>query len=806
MRARLTVPRERLYHRCAPEKFSFETTEDLKPLTGVVGQKRALRAIDFGLGIRKRGYNIFVVGASGCGKTSTVRRLLQKRAKGEGVSDDICYVYNFDEPSRPRVLYVPAGRGPALAEDMDQLVAELRRQVPKVLGARNLAHRRAELMAAHRMSVERLLKRLVAGASKENVWIQQEEDRLVIAPVLDGEPISPDDFDKLPAKTQRELQERVLTFQQRIANFERERSKMEREVQLRITQEERSVIEPFVQALVGELRSKHADSGPVVATYLDEVERFVLKNHYRFVGQDMHPGEEGEDVQDVGGEFGDESGIVELKVNVLVNRSRDTGAPFIYEQNPTAQELVGYLEYREQRGALQTDHTLIRAGALHRAHGGYLVLQALDLLRRPGSWEALKQVIEHQVIKVEDGRDDGQHRLAGSVTPEPAKVDAKVILVGTMDAYQAFASSEPDFTRLFKVRAEFEESWPRTARNEMNLARFLTRLTREEGYMPLDREAVARVVEFSSRRADHRDKLTARLSDIVDIVSESDFWARRSQRDMVTGQDVTQALKERRYRNGRFEDLVLEDVRRGQLFIDTKGKAVGRINGIAVYDTGDVSFGVPSRITARVYAGTKGVVSVDREVELSGAVHNKGALILVGFLGGRFASDGPLAMSASLTFEQSYEEVDGDSASAAELFALMSCLSGLPLSQGIAVTGSVNQEGGVQPIGGVNQKIEGAFRVCRLQGLDGSQGVVIPKANLDNLMLERDVLDAVERGKFHIWAISTVDEGIEILTGVPAGKRSKSGRWTEGSVNARVAERLAQLAQIAQKSGLSSRV
>ncbi len=794
-----------LYHRCDPESFSFESTADLRPLRGVVGQKRALRAIEFGLGIRKRGYNIFVVGPSGCGKTSTVSRLLRKRAEKEPVSDDICYVYHFDEPSRPRVISLPAGQGPALAEDMDQLVAELRRQIPKVLGSRTLARRRAELMAAHRMSADRLQKKLVSGASRESVWVQQEEDRLVIAPVVDGEPISPDDFEKLPSRVQRELQERLLTFQQRIANFERERSKMEREVQQKIIQEERAAIEPFVKALVGEVRAKHEQSGVVVQDYLDEVERFVLENHFRFLGQDAQSGDEAEEVADQPFDSMAEGGIGELKVNVLVSRARDTGAPFIYEQNPTAQELVGYLEYREQRGALQTDHTLIRAGALHRAQGGYLVIQALDLLRRPGSWDALKQVLEHQVIKVEDGRDDGQHRLAGSVTPEPAKVDIKVVLIGTMDAYQTFTSLEPDFARLFKVRAEFEESWPRNRRSEMHLARFLARLTREEGYLAFTKDAVARVVEFSSREADQRDKLTARLSSIVDLVSESDFWARRSGRKMVTVKDVEQALVERRYRGSRFEDLILEDVRRGQLLIETKGRAVGRVNGIAVYDTGDISFGVPSRITARVFAGTQGVVSLDREVALSGPIHNKGAMILAGFLGGRFGGDTPLAMSASLTFEQSYEEVDGDSASAAELFAIMSCLSGIPLNQGIAVTGSVNQEGGIQPIGGVNQKIEGTFRVCRLQGLDGQQGVIIPRANLGNLMLHRDVLEAVKKRKFHIWAISTVDEGIEILTGLPAGRRLKSGKWTPGSVNEKIAARLQELADIARKAGISDR-
>ncbi|MCD6497790.1 MAG: AAA family ATPase [Deltaproteobacteria bacterium] len=795
------VAARKLRRTCPPSAFDFSTTRDLKPLVGVMGQKRAMAAIEFGLGMRKRGYNIFVMGQSGSGKTSIVRRLLERRAGRQAVPDDICYIYNFDEVTRPKVLFLPPGRGPDLAHDMEQFVTELKRQVPKVLGARTLAHRRAELMAAFRMGVEKQLHRLMDSAKRQHLWVQQDEDRLLIAPLVDGEPVGPEEFESMPVDVQRVLDERVLTFQQRIANFERQRSKLEREVQAHILDEERAAIEPFVKELVAELKARYRRCGPAVLGYLADVEQFVLKNHDRFSAgneesrQDAGEGDTSEMIADDGPD------LVELQVNVLVNRAKSKGAPVIYEQNPTAMDLVGYLEYREQRGVMQTDHTLVRAGAFHRAHGGYLVLQAMDLIRRPAAWDAVKQTLEYQYAKVEDGREDGQHRLAGSVTCDPVSVDVKVILLGTMDAYQTFLGAESDFDRLFKVRADFEDTFPRTKRNVDRLARFVARVCEEEDYRPLDRGAIGRIVESCSRAAEHNGRLTGQLSSVVDLVGEADYWARRSRHTVVTAMDVDRALMGRHERNSKLDDLVRADIREGMLLIDTHGTRVGQVNGIAVYDLGNYAFGVPSRITGQAYVGNRGVVHIDREVRMTGAIHNKGTMILSGFLGGRFAISHPLSLSASITFEQSYEEVEGDSASTAELFTLLSSLAGVPIRQGVAVTGSVNQQGVVQPIGGANEKIEGIFRISEMQGLDGKQGVIIPKSNLANLMVDAEVVEAVAKGRFHIWAIETVDEGIEILTGLPAGTRRGNGPWTDGSINALVAARLDDFADKAQRLG-----
>jgi lon-related putative ATP-dependent protease len=774
-----------------------------------VGQQRALRALGFGLEIRKKGYNIVAVGLPGTGKTSSVERLLRHRAAREKNPGDICYVHNFDDAQRPKALVLPPGNGRLLASQMEQLVDDLHRRVPRILSSRLLANQRAKITADFRSQVEQARRELMSTAREHGLKVDEYEDRLLIAPLVEGEPIGPEDFDSMPPEVKQVLEERVLTFQQRMANFERAKGKMEREVEERIVAQERSAIEPYVEDLLSEIKDAHDDGRDLIEAYLAKVHTFVLENHRRFLGQEEQPGEEGGEGQEPSVDIDphpdaargeDIAELVELQVNVLVYRDDGSGAPVVVERHPTRQNLLGFLEYRDQHGALQTDHTLIRPGALHRANGGYLMLQAAELDQEANAWEALRRALDHQEVRVDENREEGQ-RLAGSVDPESIPLDAKVILIGTGDAVSSFQDDDLDFERLFKVKADFEESFPRTKANVEQLARFMGQVAREEKLRSLSRAGAARMVEYCCREAENQKRLSARLALVVDLIAEADYWARRSRRKRIEPDHIDRALAARLERHSKLEDQILEDIRQGQLLIDTQGSVVGQINGIAIYDMGDHIFGVPSRITARAYAGRQGVVNIDREVKLSGAIHDKGALILVGYLGGRFALSHGLALSASITFEQSYEEVEGDSASATELFALLSCLADVPIRQAIAATGSVNQQGELQAIGGVNEKIEGVFRLCRTRGLTGEQGVIIPNSNVGQLMLRKEVIDAVRSRRFHIWAVRDVDEGMEILTGFAAGKLRKDGTWTPGSINDRVARRLAAFSRMVEKPG-----
>jgi lon-related putative ATP-dependent protease len=797
---------DRLFKQCPKNWLSFRTTADLQAPKGTVGQRRALTALEFGLEIRKKGYNVFAVGLPGTGKATSVRRLLERRSMREKTPPDICYVFNFDAPQHPRVLLLPSGRAKVLSSQMDNLVDDLLRRIPRFLSSKMLSNLRAKLTADFRTRVDRIRETLMQTAHEHGLWVQQEQDRLLIAPLVEGEPIGPADFESMPPEVKQVLEQRVLTFQQRIANFERAKTKMEREVEAQILEEEKRAIEPYVDELIEEIVEAHrADAGKAqwepLAAYLEEVRGFILDNHRSFITTDEGQHEETNEAQatsldiEPGREGGDEvSDFVELQVNVLVDNGSLKGAPVVFERHPTRQNLLGYLEYRDQHGALQTDHTLVRPGALHRANGGYLVLQAAELDEESNAWSGLRRALDHERIGVAETREEGQ-RLAGRATPHSMALDVKVVLLCSVDNKPSFQDDDLEFERLFKVKADFEESFPRRKSNVMKLARFMAQVAREEKLRPFDRGAVGRVVEFCARQAEDQKRLSARLALVVDLMGEADYWAQRAKNKTVGAVHVKRALAARRERHSKLEDQIMEEIRQGQLLIDTRGSVVGQINGIAVYDMGDHVFGVPSRITARTYVGGQGVVNIDREVKLSGAIHDKGALILVGYLGGRFAIEHRLALSASITFEQSYEEVEGDSASATELFALLSSLADVPIRQAVAATGSVNQNGELQPIGAVNEKIEGVYRLCKSRKLTGEQGVIIPQSNVSHLMLDREVVAAVKKKRFQIWAVRNVDEGMEILTGYRAGKQRRDGSWTPGSINDRVARRLASFAQ-----------
>ena len=787
--------------------LGFWTTADLDRHHGMIGQERAMRALEVGLKVRTRGYNIFAVGEPGSGKTSTLERILKRRAAEEPLPNDLCYVYNFAAPDRPRPLLLPAGQGRALAKDMERVFVELGRLMPRVLSEGAFGHIRAGIIAETRRKMDDVTRRTSEIAEQLDLKLEETESQLRVVPLVDGEPVDEAQVLALPARARKLVEQRMLEFHKHIDAFTYARRQLERDHDVRLLAAEERAVGPLVEELFHEVAARYRKHGDDVAVFLEQAKEFVLSNHRQFTSD-----EEKEEKPANGGPPAEcelmslpatPDPRLLLHVNVVVDRSRDAGAPVVFERVPAPGNLCGVFEYRETPGGLITDHTMIRGGALHQANGGYLIIQASDLLTQDNAWHSLKRALRHKEIRIEEGMGptEMRPRLAGALKPAAVPLNVKVILVGGYDIYFALKTEDEEFQRLFKILADFEPSMPRTRENAVKLAKFCGQVCREEGYLPLHRSGMTRILEFASRRAESKERLITRWAEVLDLLAEANMFAREARARTIRDADVETALTEADRRNGALVDAVVREIHAGTIIIRTDGAAVGQINGIALYDVAGTTFGVPVRITARVYAGRRGVVNIDREVNLSGAVHDKGALILIGYMGGRYAQERPLGFAASITFEQSYDEIDGDSASSAELYALLSSLSGVPIQQGIAVTGSVNQLGEVQPIGGVNEKIEGVFRVASGRGLTGKEGVMIPATNVRNLMLKSDVIEAVRAGLFHIYAVSTIDEGIEVLTGHTAGVLRKDGTWTEGSINDRVQRRLAELLDRVREHG-----
>jgi predicted ATP-dependent protease len=765
----------------------------------MIGQGRAIEAIDFGVRMRGRGFNIYVLGESGTGKSTTVERIVEAQASRQPVGRDLVYLYDFDRPDNPRGAWIPAGTADLFAKDVEDAVDDLSREIPRVLATAAFRDRRNAILDQSQSKLDQRFARLSRYGRRFGLLVRREADRLVIAPMRRGQPLTAEEYDALPEEERDAFEARSATFQRRIPEFERQVRKIQKGIDAELLRLERDAIQPVVEVVFEELLGRHGEIGRAIGRFLDQFRAHVLDNHRLFLPPDERAAPADAPADAPAPEAPPSADHVPYRVNVLVDRRRESRAPVVVERNPTYPNLFGYMEYRETHGVFSTDHTLIRPGALHRANGGYLILQAADLLRSPWAWDGLKRALRHQELRIEEIEEENRPKTTGSVRPTPVPLEVKVVLVGSAENYYALQSQDDDFTRLFKVKADFEGTMPLSRRTALAMGRFLGRVAQEEGLLPLDRAALARVLEHGVREASDQDRLSTRLATLIDLVAEADHWTRVAGRRTIAVADVGRALAERSRRHAKDEDGVLMDVRDGTLLIATAGEAVGQINGLTVYDQGDHSFGVPIRITARTYAGRKGVVNIDREVRLSGALHDKGALILVGFLGGRFAQDKPLSLAASITFEQNYGLIEGDSASAAELFALISSLAEVPVRQGIAVTGSVNQQGEVQPVGAVNEKVEGFFKVCRSRGLTGRQGVVIPRLNVRNLMIGEDVVRAVRAGRFHLWAIDHVDEGIEILTGLKAGRHGRGG-WPPGTVNDLADRRLRTLAAVLREA------
>jgi lon-related putative ATP-dependent protease len=767
------------------------TTAELARREGIIGQDRALRAIETGLNIPTRGFNIFVAGEAGSGKTSTLERMLQERAAREPVPPDLCYVHNFHFPDRPRPIQLPRGKGRRFAKDMERVIRTLSRMVPRVLSDVAFGHVRAGILAHTHARAQTLTSRAARAARRLGLGIKEDDKGMQVFPLVNGEPVDTETFEQLSAEQRRRIEKRIVAFQEHLESYAYRRRQLELDHNSRQLAAEVRVVQPLVRGLLDDVAARYRRHSPVVEEFLRDVEEHVLENHRSFL-----PPEEQESEAEGEAEAGPAPDGHQLyRVNVVVDRTDDRGAPVVVEAVPSAANLCGVIEYRSGPGRLITDHMGLRAGALHQANGGYLLLQVSDLMSHENAWSSLKRALRHKKIRIEEETSvgDGRMRIAGAMKPDTVPLQVKVILVGPAEAYYMLRFHDEDFGRLFKIMAQFSLSMPRSRANVARLARFLGQVCREEGYLPLLRSGLTRLLEVACRRAAHKERMTTHRAELLDLLAEADYSARAAGARAIRDRDVQHALEEIARRHGAPADAVDRAILEGTILIRTHGTAVGQINGIALYDVAGTPFGVPTRITVRVYAGRRGVVNIDREVNLSGAIHDKGALILVGYLGGRFAQEQSLALSASITFEQSYDEIDGDSASIAELYALLSALAGCPIRQGIAVTGSVNQLGEVQPIGGVNEKIEGIFRVCSARGLTGEEGVLIPRSNVKNLMLGSEVVDAVRAGRFHVYAVSTIDEGIEVLTGLPAGRRRKDGSWTPQSINDRVQKRLRHL-------------
>lgn len=793
------IPADKLAWFCDLSFLPFTCTAEMTPLEDFIGQERAIRAIEFGLGVNKPGFNIFVTGLTGTGKTSIIKAFLKKvtadripPATDSSLPEDWCYVNNFSDPDRPQVLKIRRGRGKILKTDMERLIQNLQREAKKMFESDEFAHQRQGMIEEIQKKQQEMMEALMEEANKNDFTLRMTPSGIGLLPTQDSKPMQESDYLALSASEKKRLEEKRSEIERRVEETLREGRKLERDVAEKLEAVEMQTGEFLVRIPLAELKEKYQDH-PKVLAYLDGVRDHILKNLQRFKASDagsamaqMTPMQMAEPPTDP---------FLPYRVNVFVDNSDTQGPPIIVETNPGYHNLFGVVEKKPIVGGYITDFTLIKAGSISRANGGYLVLYDRDVLANPGVWEALQRVIKNRELRIEEpGAFFGWFPPQG-LRPEPIPTDTKVIMIGDPFLYRTLATVDPDFRETFKVKADFDFQVDRTQENIVAFACFISDYCQREGLRHFDASGVAKVIEHGARLVEDQEKLSTRFSDMVDLLIESDYWARKDNAELVSGKHVERAVVEKVFRLNLIEKRLQEMIAEGTLLVDIEGSVVGQVNGLAVYQLGDFSFGKPSRITAKTFMGRGGIINIERESKLSGKTHDKGVLILSGYLGGKYAQERPLSLSSSVCFEQSYDGVDGDSASSTELYAILSSLSEIPIKQGVAVTGSVNQNGEIQAIGGINYKIEGFFDVCRLKGLTGEQGILMPRSNLRNLMLRPDVVEAVKDGKFHVYAVSTIDEGIEVLTGVPAGIRDGEGHYPEASVNGRVEKKLSQYSE-----------
>jgi len=798
------LPAEALYRRTDLDGLDFRTTADLEDVETLVGQDRALDAVRFAARMRARGYNLFVMGAKGSGKHTAVRNYLTERASSLPPPDDWVYVNDFDDTHRPNCLQLPPGTGPAFKRRIASLIKDLGDTVPSLFEGDDYRLKREAIEKQFAERSEAPFKAVAEEASRRGLILVRTQQGLVVAPVEDGKPMPPERFEALPEEQRTALQARIMEVQVHLRAAIHKTPILQREHQAAVRALDRGEAGTLVDLELAEAR-EGLDLPAAAAAWLARLRDDLIDNVAVFVRRPEGGQSEGGQSEDGPSEKTQApdsppgAGFRRWDVNVLVTNDATGGAPVVSEDHPTLGRLIGRIEHRAQMGAMLTDFTLIRPGALHVANGGYLLLDAQKLLTNAYAWDALKRALYAERVLIEGPMESAATALMVSIQPCPIPLSVKVVLFGDQRVHAALSAMDPDFTDLFKVAADFDDIMDRDAAHDLLYARLIATVQRRAGLRPFDRAAVERVIEHCSRLVSDSQKLTTRVGVIADVMREADYVGRDRRHKVIRNADVEDALEAQRYRLDRVERRLREQILRDTVCIATDGEAVGQVNGLAVLQAGQLAFGRPTRISARVRVGRGRVIDIEREVELGGPLHSKGMLILQGYLAGSFAPDVPVALQASVVFEQSYGGVDGDSASSTELYALLSALSRLPVRQGIAVTGSVDQMGRVQAIGGVNEKVEGFFDICNARGLSGDQGVMIPRANVEHLMLKPEVIEACRRGAFRIWPIDSIDQGIEVLTGVPAGERGADGAFPEGSVNRLVEDRLVGFATARRK-------
>ena len=759
--------------------FKFKTTEEISPLKEIIGQERAVKALRFGLEINNIGFNIYVAGRPGTGRETATKEFLEDFAKNRPVPPDICYVNNFQSSYEPKAIQLPPGKGKAFKKDMQDFISEVRRVLPEAFKSEGYASKRDETMKSIGDERKRLYTELNKKAESEGFALQSTPTGLLIIPVMDEKILSEKDFIELKPEIKEKIQKKKEKLGEDLRATVRQLKGLEGKAIEALKKLNREVALYVINHLNDEMQEKYKEF-PDVINYLKRVQEDILENITEFL---KNPEDSSSDLL---APWMRELPFKKYEVNVIVDNSGLEGAPVIIEHNPTYKNLIGRIEKEAQLGVLTTDFTMIRAGSLHKANGGFLVLMIEELLKNLFSWEGLKTALMNNEIVIEEAGERLGFITTKGLNPEPVPLKIKVIIIGNPLIYHLLCSLDVEFKELFKVKAEFDTMMDRTEESIQNYAAFICTFCRKEGLKHNDASAVSRIIEYGSRLAGDKKKISTRFADIGDIIVEANYYATKDNSNYITKTHIQKAIEEKIFRSSLVKEKIQEMIDREFILIETEGETVGQVNALSVISMGDFAFGRPSRVTASIGLGKKGIIDIEREAKLGGRIHTKGVLILTGYLNEKYAQDKPLSLSARLVFEQSYGEIEGDSASSAELYAILSALSELPIKQGIAVTGSVNQKGEVQAIGGVNEKIEGFFEVCKIDGITGQQGVIIPESNVQNLMLKEEVVNAVKEGKFHILPVKTIDEGIEILTGVKTGTKRPDGTYEEGTVNFKV--------------------
>ena len=785
---------------CSPNIFKFENIKEVVDTTDLVyGQSRGIKALEFGVNVDLKGYNLYLEGPAGVGKTMYTKKFLQSKAIKQKVPNDWCYIYNFDDPNEPIAVSLPAGQGKVFQETMEAFIKNIRKDIKKTFNNDEFEKEKKIIKQEYEEKKEKILEKLNEKTLKEGFQVKSAQNGIYMMPVYEGKTIDEDEYEKLPMEVKAEFESKSQVVQDMIFECLSELKLIENKSDKKIEEWQSNVALLTINIHINNVKSNYKRNKKINA-FLDSVKKDILKNINTFMTDDSNNNDNKQQVPPQMKAMQNNEPWLNYRVNLFVDNSNLEGAPVIMDSNYTFQNIFGKLEYENQFGTLKTDFTMLKPGLLQKANGGYVIFQARDLVTNPQCYETLKKVLSVKEVSIDNNIEQRSSMMLISLKPQPIPLDLKVILIGNSEIYHTLLSMDDDFRKLFKIKVEFEEDAPKNQENINKLVKFVRSYCEQEELLDIDKEAMAQIVEYASKLSGDKEKLSTQFSEIGQIVGEASTWAKLDKSKIVTKKYVQKAFDERVERIKKYDTKYLQMIKEGALLINTSGYKVGQINGLTVITIGDYSFGKPSKITASTYMGKEGVINIEREVQMSGSSHSKGVMILTGYLGEMFAQDKPLSLTASICFEQLYGGVDGDSASSTEAYAILSSLSEIPINQSIAVTGSVNQKGEIQPIGGVNEKIEGFFQICKMRGLTGEQGVIIPKQNVRNLHLNDEVIEAVKEEKFHVYAISTIEEGIEILTGVPAGRKDKNGKFPAGTINYLANEKLIRYEKIAEKS------